>query len=58
MKMTDEDDDLHPEYDSRELLNGAARGKYAARARESRRKQEKADGDDCARGGSARRRER
>jgi hypothetical protein len=42
MKMTDEDDDLHPEYDSRELLNGAARGKYAARARESRRKQEKA----------------
>lgn len=31
---TDEDDDLRPEYDFRELLKGGVRGKYVERYRE------------------------
>jgi hypothetical protein len=31
MKKDEEDDDLEPEYDLRELLQGSVRGKYAER---------------------------
>jgi hypothetical protein len=34
MKKVEENDDLEPEYDLRELLKGSVRGKYAERAYE------------------------
>jgi hypothetical protein len=34
MKKDEEDDDLKPEYDLRELLKWSERGKYAERYRE------------------------